>query len=68
VRCSHGCTIGELNADQMFYLRSRGIPAADARSMLVRAFLTEALDPIVHAPTRAAMEGMIDAWWQRQSS
>ncbi|HEX3348567.1 MAG TPA: Fe-S cluster assembly protein SufD [Acetobacteraceae bacterium] len=68
VKCSHGCTVGELNADQLFYLRSRGIPAADARAILVRAFLTEALDPIAHEPTRAAMEQMIDAWWMGHSS
>ena len=36
VKCSHGATVGELDADQLFYLRSRGIPDAEARSMLVR--------------------------------
>ena len=66
VKCSHGATIGELDPEQLFYLRSRGIAEADARSMLVRAFLTEALDPIAHEPTRVAMEAMIDRWWQRQ--
>ena len=44
VKCSHGATVGELDADQLFYLRSRGIPEAEARAILVRAFLTEALD------------------------
>ena len=44
VKCSHGATVGELDAEQLFYLRSRGIPEAEARSMLVRAFLAEALD------------------------
>ena len=68
VKCSHGCTVGQLNAEHIFYLRSRGIPEAKARSILVRAFLTEALDPIAHEPTRLAMEAMIEAWWQRQSA
>ena len=65
VKCSHGATVGELDADQLFYLRSRGIAEGDARSMLVRAFLAEALDPIAHEPTRAAMERAIESWWQR---
>ncbi len=43
VKCSHGATVGELDAEQLFYLRSRGIPDAEARAMLVRAFLAEAL-------------------------
>ena len=32
VKCSHGATVGELDPEQLFYLRSRGIPAADARA------------------------------------
>jgi Fe-S cluster assembly protein SufD len=68
VKCSHGATVGELDADQLFYLRSRGIAEADARAMLVRAFLAEALDPIAHEPTRAAMEHAIEAWWMRHSA
>jgi Fe-S cluster assembly protein SufD len=63
VRCSHGATVGELDADQLFYLRSRGVPHAQARSMLVRAFLAEALDPIAHEAARAGMEAAISAWW-----
>ncbi len=48
VKCSHGATIGELNTDQLFYLRARGIPEAEARSMLVRAFLDDALQAVTH--------------------
>lgn len=64
VKCSHGSTVGELDAEQLFYLRSRGVPEAEARSLLVRAFLSEALDPITHEAAREAMEGMIAAWWE----
>ena len=67
VKCSHGATVGELDAEQLFYLRSRGVPAEEARMMLVRAFLAEALDPITHEAARAAMEASIDIWWERQS-
>ncbi len=64
VKCSHGATIGELDGEQLFYLRSRGIPEAGARSILVRAFLSEALDPIAHVGGRAAMEAAIETWWE----
>jgi Fe-S cluster assembly protein SufD len=68
VKCSHGATIGELDPEQMFYLRSRGIAEADARAMLVRAFLTEALDPIAHEAGRVMLEAAVARWWERQAA
>lgn len=65
VKCSHGATIGELDTEQLFYLRSRGIPDDRARSILVRAFLSEALDPIGHEPMRQALEAAVETWWDR---
>lgn len=44
VRCSHGATIGALDEEQLFYLRSRGIAKEQARSILIRAFLNESLE------------------------
>jgi len=41
VRCSHGSTIGQIDADQLFYLRSRGLPQARARELLTRGFAAE---------------------------
>ena len=46
VVCGHGSTCGALDEDSLFYLMSRGIPQAEAETMLVRAFLAELLDPI----------------------
>jgi Fe-S cluster assembly protein SufD len=63
VKCSHGATVGELDADQMFYLVSRGIPNAEAKAMLVRAFLGEALDMVTDARARRMLDDVIDAWW-----
>ncbi|HEY5301234.1 MAG TPA: SufD family Fe-S cluster assembly protein, partial [Acetobacteraceae bacterium] len=67
VKCSHGATVGELDPEQMFYLRSRGIPEAEARSILVRAFLSEALEAVTHDGARAAMETAVERWWERQA-
>ncbi len=67
VKCSHGATIGELDDDQLFYLRARGIPQQEARSMLIRAFLDDALEAVSHAPARALLEQAIDGWWRRQA-
>jgi Fe-S cluster assembly protein SufD len=41
VKCSHGCTTGQLDEEAMFYLRSRGIPKDQARAMLLNAFVAE---------------------------
>jgi Fe-S cluster assembly protein SufD len=66
VKCSHGATVGELDAEQMFYLRSRGIPDAEARSILVRAFLAEALDAVADETIRDRLETSVERWWERQ--
>ena len=44
VRCSHGATIGQLDESSIFYLRSRGIPEAQAKSLLQKAFVAEAIE------------------------
>ena len=43
VKCSHGASIGDLDAEALFYLRSRGIKEALARKLLISAFLREAV-------------------------
>ena len=68
VKCSHGATVGELDADQLFFLRSRGIPLAEARAILVRAFLADALGLIDDEVTRGVLERAVDASWDRRSS
>jgi Fe-S cluster assembly protein SufD len=67
VKCSHGATVGELDADQLFYLRSRGVPDAEARAILVRAFLAEALDAVTDENIRAVLEDSVNRWWERQA-
>ncbi|WP_428375051.1 Fe-S cluster assembly protein SufD [Lichenicoccus sp.] len=66
VKCSHGATAGALDEDQLFYLRSRGVPAGLARAILVRAFLADALGLIDDAVSRAVLERALDASWARK--
>ena len=46
VKCSHGCTIGQLDDDAMFYLKSRGIPEKEAKALLMYAFSNDVLDSV----------------------
>jgi Fe-S cluster assembly protein SufD len=43
VKCAHGCAIGELDPQALFYLQSRGLPPAEAKRLLLQAFVAEAL-------------------------
>jgi Fe-S cluster assembly protein SufD len=58
VKCSHGSTIGRLDDDALFYLRSRALSEASARDLLTRAFALEVLERL---PSRALSEGLDDA-------
>lgn len=66
VKCSHGATVGALDDDLLFFLRSRGIPAAQARAMLVEAFVTEAVEAVEDATIREAALAALGAWWRGQ--
>ena len=46
VKCSHGCTIGQLDEDTLFYLRSRGIPRKEAKALLTYAFANNILQSV----------------------
>ncbi len=46
VKCSHGCTIGQLDKNALFYLQSRGIPAKEAKALLLFAFGNEVVEKI----------------------
>lgn len=52
VKCSHGCTVGRLDDEAMFYLRARGIGEKPARALLLHAFAVEILDKIALQPIR----------------
>ncbi len=56
VKCTHGAAIGQLDEDQMFYLRARGISASDARNILIHAFASDVLNGIPHESLRQELE------------
>ncbi len=60
VKCTHGATVGQLNADALFYLRARGIGLAEARGMLVRAFAGEVIGRMKLEPVRELLDRLID--------
>jgi Fe-S cluster assembly protein SufD len=61
VKCSHGATVGELDADALFYLRARGIDEAAARNLLISAFVAEAVEEIQSMRVRDALSDLVRA-------
>ena len=60
VKCSHGATIGRLNPDELFYMRTRGIPAAEARLLQQMAFAYEVVEKISSPELRERMQGLVE--------
>ncbi len=63
VRCSHGSTIGQLEEEQLFFLRARGIGADRARMMLTRAFASEVLESMENVPIRQLLDRYLHVWF-----
>lgn len=61
VKCSHGATVGQLDEDAVFYLRSRGMDEAGARSLLTYAFAADIIGRVTLAPVRARLEKLVGA-------
>jgi Fe-S cluster assembly protein SufD len=59
VRCTHGATIGQLDAESMFYLQSRGIGRSDARSLLTYAFAQDIIDRVKVPSLRDSLERIL---------
>jgi Fe-S cluster assembly protein SufD len=59
VKCSHGATVGHLDEDALYYLRSRGIPGPDARALLTYAFANDVITHMRLEPVRARVENQI---------
>jgi len=61
VKCAHGAAIGDLDAESLFYLRSRGIAESEARNLLIRAFLEDAVAQIEDEAIRAGVWKDVEA-------
>jgi Fe-S cluster assembly protein SufD len=61
VKCTHGATVGHLDEDAMFYLRSRGLGHNNARHMLIQAFAEEVIEKIGVEPLRTYLSNQLDA-------
>jgi Fe-S cluster assembly protein SufD len=61
VKCAHGATVGQLDDDALYYLRSRGIDAATARHVLTYAFAKDVLNRMALEPIRSYVENMLTA-------
>ena len=59
VKCTHGATIGQIEENALFYLRSRGIDEVSARRLLLMAFASECLDRMKEGPARLHVESLI---------
>ena len=59
VKCSHGCTVGQLDEEALFYMQSRGIREKTAKSLLINAFATDILEHIKPEPIRTYVEKLI---------
>ncbi|GAA5022311.1 Fe-S cluster assembly protein SufD [Marivirga lumbricoides] len=59
VKCSHGCTVGQLDKDQLFYLRARGLDEKTAKSMLLNAFASDVVNKIKIEALKTLVESKI---------
>jgi Fe-S cluster assembly protein SufD len=62
VKCTHGATVGQLNDESIFYLRSRGITTEMAKRMLIHAFAGEIIERIQCEPVRETIDKLV---WER---
>jgi Fe-S cluster assembly protein SufD len=62
VKCSHGSTIGRLDENSLFYLRTRGLGEEEARSLLTYAFASELVNRIALTPLRTKLNDLVLTW------
>ena len=66
VQCAHGCTAGELDEDQLFYLMSRGIPRPEAEKLLILSFVAGVFDEVEDEQLTETLQGRVTSWLDRQ--
>lgn len=60
VKCSHGATTGQLNQEALFYMESRGIPLAEARTMLMQAFMVDVINTVSLEGVRDRLRHLVE--------
>ena len=65
VKCSHGCTTGQLDQDALFYLQTRGIQKDKARAIILNAFASDVLETVSNQPIRDYLEQIISQRLER---
>lgn len=66
VKCTHGATIGQMDEEALFYLRSRGVCGKNAKMMMLRAFTNQTLETMSVDPVRESMRGVLSAWFEKR--
>jgi Fe-S cluster assembly protein SufD len=61
VRCTHGATSGQIEEEELFYLRSRGIPLKEAQRLVVYGFLDEVIDRLGNPALTAKLGSLLHA-------
>ena len=67
VACAHGNTIGQLDESALFYMRQRGIPAAEARALVTEAFVADVFDDMSDEALKDSLLGKIRDWLKEQA-
>ena len=68
VKCSHGATTGQLDEEPLFYLRSRGLTDAQARLLLMDAFVDEVVDKIEDEKFKTIIQQQAQEWLHKALS
>lgn len=68
MKCSHGATTGQLDAEALFYMRSRGISEKEARTMLMQAFMADVIDTVRMDGLRDRLRHLVDKRFHGQRS
>lgn len=68
VKCSHGATTGQLDAEALFYMRTRGIPEHEARTMLMQAFMTDVIESITMPGLRERLHHLVEQRFRRHEA
>lgn len=65
VKCTHGATVGQVDDEALFYLRQRGLSQAQARRLLLEAFVAEVAEVFPEGPVHERVRAEVDSWLSR---